>query len=143
MLVYASICQYIYIYIYICIYIILFIYHMLYICNYILHHIMFYILIQIYLYIYIYTQFARQSARHFLFLALKLVENWIVKTGFGRVVKTCEKLDLEGRKMNQRPKWTLVHKARNIKFSIGFLAVFQSFFKCMGDLGSAVLCCCL
>ena len=45
--------------------------------------------------------------------------------------------------MNQRPKWTLVHKARNIQFSTGFLSVFYRFFKCVGDWGSAVLCCCL
>ena len=45
--------------------------------------------------------------------------------------------------MNQRPKWTLVHKARNIQFSTGFLSVFYWFFKCVGDWGSAVLCCCL
>ena len=36
-------------------------------------------------------------------------------------------MDLEGRKINQRPKWTLAHTARNIKFSIGFPIVFYRF----------------
>ena len=102
----------------------------------------FYICISYSVQINIFIFFARQTTMQFFtncFLKpsweRKLVEKWMVGTD--------RKLDLGGRKMKQRPKWTIVHKARNIEFSTSVLPVFYQCFKCMGDLGSAVLYCCL
>ena len=77
-----------------------------------------YIYIYIFLCIYPYFVFKPPWAR-------TLVENWIVETGkkldLWGSVKTCKKLDLGGWEMNQRPKWTLAHKARSMQLSAGFL----------------------